>query len=106
MHKTEIKKLLLKHQEEIFSYETKSKRIEAIIGLLEKNNPDVPLDKALKGSIFDFVDKINNIEIQPLLQTLRTLQTMDSDVLVISDSGSEDIEEIVNFIQQFIAQDK
>jgi len=102
MHINNIKQLILEHQEEILSCETKSERLEAIIDLLEKSNPDVSLNEALNGSIFDFVDKANHIEIQPVLQALRALQSMDYDALVIGNSVSGDVEETVNYIQQFI----
>ena len=102
MQLIDIKNLLLEHQERILSCETKSERIATIIELLEKANPDVSLNEALNGSIVDFVDKVNHIEIQPVLQTLRTLQSMDSDALVIGNSVSGDTEEIVNYIQHFI----
>ena len=104
MHLNDIKQLILEHQEEVLSCETKSERLEAIIGLLDRFNPDVSLNAALNGSIVDFVDKVNHIEIQPVLQTLRTLQSMGSDVTVIGNSVNGDIEEIVNYIQQFIAK--
>ena len=74
----------------------------SIIDLLEKANPDVPLRVALDGPITDFVAKANHIEIQPVLQVLRTLQTMDSDTLVLGNSVSGDVEEIVKYIQHFI----
>lgn len=102
MYINDIKQLILEHQDEILSCETKSERLEAIIDLLDKYTTDVSLNAALNGSIVDFVDKVNHIEIQPVLQTLRTLQSMDSDALVIGNSVSDDIEEVVNYIQQFI----
>ena len=105
MQINEIKQFLLEHQKEILSCETKSERLEAIIDLLDKSTPDVSLNAALNGSIVDFVDKVNHIEIQPVLQALRTLQSMDYDALVIGNSVSGDVEETVNYIQQFIAKE-
>lgn len=105
MHINDIKQLILEHQEEILSCETKSERLEAIIDLLDKSTPDVSLTAALNGSIVDFVDKVNHIEIQPVLLALRTLQSMDYDALVIGNSVSGDVEETVNFIQHFIAKE-
>lgn len=69
---------------------------------LKKSNPDVPLSAALTGPITDFVAKANHIEVQPVLQVLRALQPMDSDALVIGNSVSGDVEEIVKYIQRFI----
>ena len=102
MQLTDIKSLMLEHKEELLSGETKSERLGSVINLLEKANPDVPLSAALDGPITDFVAKANHIEIQPVLQVLRALQSMDSDTLVIGNSVSGDVEEIVKYIQQFI----
>lgn len=104
MQLTDIKSLLLEHKEVLLSGETKSERLGSVINLLEKANPDVPLSAALDGPIADFVAKANHIEIQPVLQVLRALQSMDSDTLVIGNSASGDVEEIVKYIQQFIAR--
>ena len=104
MSLTEIQSLLDAHRDEILVGTTKADKLERVIALLEQAYPDVPLSAALNGPITDFVAKGKHIEVQSLIDTLRVLKSYDADALVIGNEVSGDLEGIVNYIQNFIAE--
>ena len=98
-----VKRIIVEHQEDILTIQTKNERLEYIIKLLEDSFPEVPIATALMGPITMLPAPAEHIEMQNIVQALRYIQSVNDKVYVQADNGGQDLVEIIEFVQHFIS---
>ena len=98
-----VKKLIIDHQEDILSIQTKNERLEYVIKLLEDSFPEVPIATAFLGPITMLPAPAEHIEMQKIVQALLYIQSVNDKVYVQADNGGQDLAEIIEYIQHFIS---
>ncbi len=99
---SEIKTLLENHREAILAFKTRNERAEYLIGLFEHTYPDIPFSVAA-SDVTLMIAKQNHEEVQTVIQALRYLQTAKGEVVVISGDIEDNANEVIKYIQRFIA---
>ena len=90
-----VKRIIVEHQEDILTIQTKNERLEYIIKLLEDSFPEVPIATALMGPITMLPAPAEHIEMQKIVQALRYIQSVNDKVYVQADNGGQDLVEII-----------
>lgn len=98
-----VKRIIVEHQEDILTIQTKNERLEYIIKLLEDSFPEVPIATALMGPITMLPAPAEHIEMQKIVQVLRYIQSVNDKVYVQADNGGQDLVEIIEFVQHFVS---
>lgn len=98
-----VKRIIVEHQEDILTIQTRNERLEYIIKLLEDSFPEVPIATALMGPITMLPAPAEHIEMQKIVQVLRYIQSVNDKVYVQADNGGQDLVEIIEFVQHFVS---
>ncbi len=99
----DIKQLVIENKDKILSLESKSDRIESIISLLNSSYPPVSISDLILGPVTKVVASHNHREAHLLIDALRFSERAQSDVFFLDNKCGSDLQDIVYYIQDFIA---
>lgn len=103
MELEKIKRLLEEHKEVVLSLPSKVERLDAIIGILGRAFPAVSVASVVRGPVFNMGTVCDYHDSQIIIDALAELRNMPGEGSFIGICGGDDLAEILDYIQTFIA---
>ena len=103
MELEKVKKLLGEHKEDVMSFSSKEEKLDAIISLFGRAFPAISAYSAVYGPVFNMMAVSDYSDSQTIINALMGLKNTKGEALFVGNYGGDDLAEILDYIQAFIA---